>query len=184
MKTNCASNGEAMPGLAGYMVAIVVTLGGYLAGLHWLVSPPDPWQPNPKTAQITQQIAKKRLHPVVMAAEASDTSEATASTEPHIRWASASASVPTTEPGPTRPAEQSAAAAIRPVPEPAHIVRGEAPPTKTRPTIRKRVERTTSRKPELMVLRTYERSDGKRFTRLLSLSNARNTLAFQLDEQW
>ena len=35
-----------------------------------------------------------------------------------------------------------------------------------------------------MVLRTYERSDGKRFTRLLPLSSARNALAFQPDEPW
>jgi hypothetical protein len=50
-----------MPGLLGYMVAIVVTLGGYLAGLHWLVTPPDPWQSNPKAAWLAPQTAKKRL---------------------------------------------------------------------------------------------------------------------------
>jgi hypothetical protein len=55
------------------MVAIVMTWGGYLAGLHWLVSPPDPWQSNPKTAQIAQQTIKKRLPPVVAPAEAGDT---------------------------------------------------------------------------------------------------------------
>jgi hypothetical protein len=35
-----------------------------------------------------------------------------------------------------------------------------------------------------MVLRTYERSDGKRFTRLLPLSSARNAMAFQLGDPW
>jgi hypothetical protein len=35
-----------------------------------------------------------------------------------------------------------------------------------------------------MVLRTYERSDGKRFTRLLPLSAVRNAMAFQPDDQW
>src|SRR5947208_10782524 len=50
-----------MPALIGYMVAIVVTLGGYFAGLHWLVSPPDPWQSNPKIAQSHATPAKKRV---------------------------------------------------------------------------------------------------------------------------
>jgi hypothetical protein len=168
------------------MVAIVVTLGGYLAGLHWLVSPPDPWQSNPKTAQISRQVAKKRLPPVVTPVVASATPEATASTKPDTKFASAeaSASVPTSEPRMVRPAEQNAVEATRPVAEPAHIVRREVPPTKTKPINRKRVERNTSRKLELMVLRTYERSDGKRFTRLLSLNSARNALAFQPDNQW
>ena len=67
------------------MVAIVVTLGGYLAGLHWLVSPPDPWQPNPKTAQIAQQTAKKRLAPVVTPAETS--AIPVTSTEPDTKLA-------------------------------------------------------------------------------------------------
>jgi hypothetical protein len=65
--------------------------------------------------------------------------------------------------------------------EPAHVVRREASATKTKPGNRRRTERNTSRKLVLMVLRTYERSDGKRFTRLLPLSSARNALAFQ---QW
>jgi hypothetical protein len=175
-----------MPGLLGYMVAIVVTLGGYLAGLHWLVRPPDPWQSNPKTAQIAQQTAKKRLPPVVAPAEASVTSEVTASTEPDTKLASVetSASIQTSEPGAVRPIGQNAMEATGPVAEPPHIVRRQVPPTKTKPINRKRVERNTNRKLELMVLRTYERSDGKRFTRLLSLDSARSALAFQPDDPW
>jgi hypothetical protein len=168
------------------MVAIVVTLGGYLAGLHWLVSPPDPWQSNPKTAQIAHHSARKRLPVVVTPVEASATPEVTTSTKPDIKLASVetSASVPTSEPGTVRPIEQNALKAVRPVAEPAHIVRREVAPTKTKPINRKRVERNASRKLELMVLRTYERSDGKRFTRLLSLNSARNALAFQPDDRW
>jgi hypothetical protein len=63
-------------------------------------------------------------------------------------------------------------------------MRREVPPTKAKPGARKRVERNASRKLELMVLRTYERSDGKRFTRLLPLSGARDALAFQPDDPW
>jgi hypothetical protein len=63
-------------------------------------------------------------------------------------------------------------------------MRREVSLQKTRPGNRKRVERNTNRKLELMVLRTYERSDGKRFTRLLPLSSARTALAFQPDGQW
>jgi hypothetical protein len=35
-----------------------------------------------------------------------------------------------------------------------------------------------------MVLRTYERSDGKRFTRLLPINSARSAMAFQPDDAW
>lgn len=177
---------SAVPGLVGYMVAIVVTLGGYLAGLHWLVTPPDPWQSNPKTAQVAQQTVRKRLPPVVTPVQASATPEVTASTEPDTKRASVEtlASVQASEPGTVPPTEQNPVEATRPVAEPAHIVRREVPPTKTKPINRKRVERNTSRKLELMVLRTYERSDGTRFTRLLSLNSARSALAFQPVEQW
>jgi hypothetical protein len=172
-----------MPGLLGYMVAIVVTLGGYLAGLHWLVSPPDPWQSNPKFAQLAQQAARKRLPAVVTPADASTT--AAASMEPDIKFASVgtSESVQTSQPEMVRRTAPNRVA-MRPAAEPAHIMRREVPPQKARPGSRKRVERNTSRKLQLMVLRTYERSDGKRFTRLLSLSSARNSLAFQSDGQW
>jgi hypothetical protein len=59
-----------MPGLIGYMFAILVTLGAYLAGLHWLVSPPDPWQPNARISTSTaQQSAVRKRAPLVKAAE-------------------------------------------------------------------------------------------------------------------
>lgn len=124
------------------MVAIVVTLGGYLAGLHWLVRPPDPWQSNLKTAQIAQLTAKKRLPPVVTPVEASATPEVTASRELGTKLASveALASVQTSEPGTVRPTEQNAVEATRP----AHIVRRAAPLTKTKPIDRKQVERKTT----------------------------------------
>jgi hypothetical protein len=173
-----------MPRLLGYMVAIVVTLGGYLAGLHWLVSPPDPRQSNPKIAQLAQQTARKRLLPVVTPAEARATPAV--SREPDTKLASVetSAFVQTSEPEKVQPAEPTSVQITRPVAEPAHIMRREVSLQKTRPGNRKRVERNTSRKLELMVLRTYERSDGKRFTRLLPLSSARTALAFQPDGQW
>jgi hypothetical protein len=168
------------------MLAIVITLGGYLAGLHWLVSPPDPWQPNPKAAQIAQQTARKRL-PVVAPAEASAPPEMTAPAQPDTKLAivetsEASASVQTSEPETvTKPISVEA---TRPAAEPAHIVHRDVPPAKIRPSARKRVERNTSRKLELMVLRTYERSDGKRFTRLLPINSARSAMAFQPDDAW
>jgi septal ring-binding cell division protein DamX len=130
------------------MVAIVMTLGGYLAGLHWLVSPPDPWQSNPKTAQIAQQTIKKRLPPVVAPAEPNATAEVTtASREPDTKLASVetSTSVQTREPETVRPIQQNAVeATTQPVAAPAHIVRREMPPTKTKPVNRKRVERDTN----------------------------------------
>jgi hypothetical protein len=175
-----------MSGLIGYMLAIVITLGGYLAGLHWLVSPPDPWQPNPKAAQIAQQTERKRL-PVVAPAEASVPPEVTAPTEPDTKLASvetpeAFTSVQASEPETvTKPISVEA---TRPAAEPTHIVHRDVPPAKVRPSVRKRVERNTSRKLQLMVLRTYERSDGKRFTRLLPINSAHSAMAFQPDDGW
>jgi hypothetical protein len=88
------------------------------------------------------------------------------------------------ERGTVRPAEPNNVRTARPTLEPARFVRREVSPPKIRPSRRNRVEKDTSRKLEMMVLRTYERSDGKRFTRLLPLSSARNALAYQPDEQW
>jgi hypothetical protein len=170
------------------MLAIVVTLGGYLAGLHWLINPPDPWQPNPRIAQSNarQFDAKKRMPATVKPVEANVASELVALTEPDVKSAGVETpiSVQTSNNETARPPIQSAVQAARPVAEPAHIVRREVPAMKTKPMHRERVIRNTSRKLELMVLRTYERSDGKRFTRLLSLNSVRNALAFQPDDQW
>jgi hypothetical protein len=180
-----------MPGLLGYMLAVVVVLGGYFAGLHWLINPPDPWQPNPKITQnIAQQTIKKRL-PVVKPAEAGASSELTAPAEPDVKLPNVqlpnvetSELVQAPEMATVRTIGQDAVEPTRPAAEPVHIMRREVPPAKTKPGNRKRVERNASRRLELMVLRTYERSDGKRFTRLLPLSSARNAFAFQPDDQW
>jgi hypothetical protein len=177
-----------MPGLIGYMLAIVMTLGGYFAGLHWLINPPDPWQPNPKIAQSNAQQfgAKKRLPSVAKPAEADDAPKLTASTTPDVKLASVEmpTSVETSKNETARPTLPHLMQGTRPAAQPAHVVHREAPTAKTKSTHRKRVARNSSRKLELMVLRTYERSDGKRFTRLLSLHSARNVLAFQPDDQW
>jgi hypothetical protein len=180
------------------MLAIVITLGGYLAGLHWLVSPPDPWQPSAKSAQMAQPAARKRL-PVVAPAEASVPPEATAATEPDTKTASvasvetsvasvgtseAFASIQTSEPKAVPRTVPIRAEAIRPAAEPAHVVHRDDAPAKARPSVRKRPERNTGRRLELMVLRTYERSDGKRFTRLLPINSARSAMAFQPDDAW
>jgi hypothetical protein len=181
------------------MLAIVVTLGGYFVGLHWLISPPDPWQPNARiSAANAQQLPVRKRPPRVRPVEAATVSEAAAATQPDARPANVETSSlveagESEEPRPIEPnvvrATQAAAASPHPdatqrVVEPVHAVRRELSATKTRPGNRKRVERNTSRKLELMVLRTYERSDGKRFTRLLPMSSARNAMAFQPDDPW
>ena len=50
-----ANKGVAMPALIGYMLAIVITLGGYFAALNWLIRPPDPWQSSAKIPASTAQ---------------------------------------------------------------------------------------------------------------------------------
>jgi hypothetical protein len=185
-----------MPALIGYMLAIVITLGGYFAALNWLIRPPDPWQSSAKIpASTAQHSAARKRPPVVKPAEATG-SESTTPTEPDMRLANVETSAPfaASENEPMRPVEPtiaqapSPAAATRAVVEPPHVARREVSATKTRPGNRKRVERNTSRKLELMVLRTYERSDGKRFMRLLPMNSARNdlrnALAFQPDDPW
>jgi hypothetical protein len=182
----------------GYMLAIVITLGSYFAGLHWLIRPPDPWQPHAKIAANTaQQIVARKRSPVVKPAEAAR-SEPAAAKEPDTRMASVEmpASAAFTESAPARPSEPGVVQARRPAqatapvdapqpaPAPAHIMRRDALPTKTKPGSRKRVEANTGRKLQLMVLRTYERSDGKRFTRLLPLNSVRSAMAFYPNDLW
>jgi hypothetical protein len=188
--------GVAMPGLIGYMLAIVITLGGYFAALNWLIRPPDPWQSSAKNpASTAQHVTPRKRPPVVKPAEA-DNSESTTAAEPDTRLASVETSAPVaaSETETTKPVEPNVvqarlpAEATRAAVETAHAARRDLSATKARPGIRKRVERSSSRKLELMVLRTYERSDGKRFTRLLPLNSARNDLrnamAFQPDDPW
>jgi len=162
------------------MLAIVVTLGGYLAGLHWLINPPDPWQPNPRMAQSNarQSGARKPTSAIVKPAEASVAAELVTLTAPaKSAGVDTASSVQASGDESGRPSLQRAVQATRPAPEPANIVRREVPTT--RKSIHgKRVDRNSSRKLQLMVLRTYERSDGKRFTRLLSLNSVRNASGF------
>jgi hypothetical protein len=178
------------------MLAIVITLGGYFAALNWLIRPPDPWQSSARIPATTaQQLAARKRPPVVKPAEPAS-SDSTVPAEPDARLASVEASAPlaSSENETTRPIEPTIVQAQQPVEttraavETAHVARHDVSATKTRPGNRKRVERNTSRKLELMVLRTYERSDGTRFTRLLPLNNSRNdlrnALAFQRDDPW
>jgi hypothetical protein len=186
-----ANKGVAMPGLIGYMLAIVITLGSYFAALNWLIRPPDPWQSGAKIpASAAQHLAARKRPPVVKPAEAAS-SESTASTEPDTGLASVETSAPlaASENETMRPVEPTIVQAHPPEATradvvAAHVARHDVSATKTRPGNRKRVARNTGRKLELMVLRTYERSDGKRFTRLLPMSSARNAMAFQPDDQW
>jgi hypothetical protein len=192
-----------MPGLLGYMLAIVVMLGGYFAGLNWLLNPPDPWQPNPRIVQVNaQQPARKRPPPIVKPAEAE-----TVSTSPDAALASIEtvgkstrnqadanamvqpAALDVVE-APRRAEVSRRVEASRPVEasrrsaEPSHIARRDDSQA-GKPAARKRIAtRSTGRKLELMVLRTYERSDGVRFTRLLPMSSTRSAMAFQPDDQW
>jgi hypothetical protein len=174
------------------MFAIVITLGGYFAALNWLVRPPDPWQSSAGiTTGTAQHVAARKRPPAVKPAEAAE-SPPTLPAEPDTRLASVEppATVAALQHETAPSAGPAVAPALRPaettraVVETAHATRREISATKTRPGNRKRVARNTSRKLELMVLRTYERSDGKRFTRLLPMSSARNAMAFQLDDPW
>lgn len=188
-----------MPALIGYMVAIVVTLGGYFAGLHWLVSPPDPWQANPKVAQSHATPAKKRVAAVKPVEPAAEAEASVASTE--TKPPDASLAIETTAPVETAPLPAAdkrienamARQTERPAATPAraveaaptvHIARREAP--RIKPAVHKRVAvaKNSERRLEMMVLRTYERPDGTRFSRLLPMSSARSAMALQLDDGW
>jgi hypothetical protein len=176
------------------MFAIVITLSGYFAALNWLVRPPDPWQSSAKiTTGSAQHVAVRKRPPAVKPSEAAESQpQPTVPAEPDTRLASVEppAAVAALEKETTPATGQTATPAHPPpetsraVVETAHVAHRNVSATKTRPANRKRVERPASRKLELMVLRTYERSDGKRFTRLLPLSSARNAMAFQLDDPW
>jgi hypothetical protein len=177
-----------MPALIGYMLAIVVTLGGYFVGLQWLISPADPWQANTKmqTASSHAVAARKRA-PVIKPVEAEPGLKEAAI---NIAAAEPPAAVPVTAAA-AFPAEP--AAAPLPPKHPAVTSRAEenlsaraeaARPELRRETRRKPVHRklasaNSGRKLQLMVLRTYEGPDGRRFSRLLSLNEARNAMAFQ-----
>lgn len=182
-----------MPALIGYMLAIVVTLGGYFAGLHWLISPPDPWQANARMQTSSAHPAVKRKAPPKPVEAA--VVEPAAPKEAEVKVTTAAAAMPSavgmTASEPASPVES--AIAPRPAPQPAAPLRAEEKlsaraeatrpeprrETRPKPVHRKLAERSSGRKLQLMVLRTYERSDGTRFSRLLPLSEARSVMAFQ-----
>src|SRR4051812_5584302 len=169
-----------MAGLLGYMLAIVITLGGYLAGLHWLVSPSDPWQANPKLAQSSAQSAKKRVVPPKPAEAA--VAEAPAAAEPLVSpaplapskpvmeaRAEAPPKLPSVEPAalaehvkPQRPVVQDAVRSERHATS-SPQARRDPPAVRHKASPRTRLaERSEGRRLQLMVLRTYEGPDGRR----------------------
>lgn len=181
-----------MPALIGYMLAIVVTLGGYFAGLHWLISPPDPWQANARMQTSSAHPAAKKKTPAKPVVEAAAVEPAMPK-EPEVKVATEAAppAVDMTASEPAPPVES--AVTPRPLPQPATLQRAEDKlaaraeatrpeprrETRPKPVHRKLAERSSGRKLQLMVLRTYERSDGTRFSRLLPLSAVRSAMAFQ-----
>src|ERR1700748_2662430 len=83
-----------MAGLIGYMLAIVITLGGYFAALNWLIRPPDPWQSSAKTPATTaQHVAARKRPPVVKPAETAN-SDSTVAPEPETKLASVELAAP------------------------------------------------------------------------------------------
>jgi hypothetical protein len=174
-----------MAALFGYMLAIVITLGGYLTGLHWLINPPDPWLPNPKLVQSgVQQFAKKRV-PIVKPVEANPIA-LTASADTGAKPANSKIPTPVSasETEDSQSTDRVFVQASHPATKPTRLERPEAPRTRLKSFTRKRDQNNTSRGLEIMVLRTYERSDGTRFSRLLPVTAARNTIALQPVNQW
>src|SRR4051794_5738855 len=112
-----------MPGLIGYMVAIVVALGGYLIGLHWVVSPPDPWKSSPNITHLAQPTAKKRVAPVIANAEAAPMPAVTLPARSQIQPASAEIVPPIPVDEPLRPIKTAGLHASRPSIEQARVKR-------------------------------------------------------------
>jgi len=179
------------------MLAIVVTLGGYFAGLHWLISPPDPWQTSARTQTTGSAHATAKKRPPAKPVEAAvniENVEPAAAKQSGIQNAAAETPPPVAI---ASGAPVEAVAVPRPPAQPAPLSRTEEKPVlraeptrseprreareaKPRPVQRRLAERSSSgRKLQLMVLRTYERADGSRFSRLLPLREARSVLAFQ-----
>lgn len=183
-----------MPALIGYMLAIVVTLGGYFAGLHWLISPPDPWQASARTQTSNAHVVAARKRAPAKLADTAASVEPDTLKYPDIKLATTEAppAIAATTGGTASPTEP---AVLLPSPNQSAPPRAEEKPaarteaarpeprreTKPKPTHRKLADRSSGsgRKLQLMVLRTYERADGTRFSRLLSVSEARSAMAFQ-----
>jgi hypothetical protein len=188
------------------MVAIVVTLGGYFAGLHWLISPPDPWQANARmqTTGSAHPVAARKRAPAVRPAETISIA-ADIAKEPDARISTAETQVAAATTGsemtsPAEPAtvphpslQPAAAPSTQPAAIPSTVARRAeqkaparesarpAPRQETKPKAihRRLAERSSGRSLQLMVLRTYQRPDGTRFSRLLPWSEARSVMAFQ-----
>jgi len=134
-----------MPALIGYMLAIVITLGGYFAALNWLIRPPDPWQSVPKCRQApAQPFAARKRPPAVKSAEAANYNyETTTPAEPDTRLASVETSEPlaASETETTAPLEPAIVQAPLPAESnpggrrDAHVARRDVSATKTRPGI-------------------------------------------------
>lgn len=191
-----------MPALIGYMLAIVVTLGGYFAGLHWLISPPDPWQANARmqTTGSAHPVAARKRAPAVKPAEtigiAADVAKEPKEPDVTILTAETPVAAPITvsatspvEPATVpRPSLQPAAVPFTPArrteqKSPAREAAARAAPrqeTKPKALHRRVAERSSGRTLQLMVLRTYQRPDGTRFSRLLPWSE-RSVMAFQAE---
>ena len=188
-----------MPALIGYMLAIVVTLGGYFAGLHWLISPPDPWQANARmqTTGSAHPVAAGKRAPAVRPAESIGIA-ADVAKEPDAMMSRAETAVAaaTTVSEMTPPAEPATMPhpSVQPAAAPSTAARrteqkSPAREVAARPALRQETkpkalhrrvaERSSGRSLQLMVLRTYQRPDGTRFSRLLPWSEARSVMAFQ-----
>jgi len=195
-----------MPAFLGYMVAIVVTLGGYMVGLHWLLTPPDPFMPDPRsqhlaTSHVKHETGKPKIRltavaPAAAAAESppvppspsiASANDTTASAEANPSPADPPASEGARSekdelsPPPVSTAPTSTAALTPPaagsVPRAEAQRLGEAPSAshpgrnqENRAPARKRL--AEGRQLQLMILRTYQSADGRRFTRLIPLREA------------
>src|ERR1700733_13292173 len=134
-----------MPALIGYMLAIVITLGGYFAALNWLIRPPDPWQSNARIPASTGQPFAARKRPPVVKPAGAASSDSTAPAEPDARLASVETSAPpvASENEAARPIDPTVvqaklpAEAIRAAVETAQVARHDASAAKTRPGNRK-----------------------------------------------
>jgi hypothetical protein len=192
-----------MPALLGYMIAIVVTLGGYMVGLHWLLTPPDPFMPDSRAPRLAASHVKhepsKQKSPLAAVAAETPTSPVPAS--PSTASAGSSAGGAEAEP-PTagRPAAESArseneqrlpspaatsptTAALTPAagnasPADRHLAEASSSSQRgsnqeKKAPARKRV--AEGRQLQVMILRTYQSADGRRFTRLIPLREAERT---------
>lgn len=206
-----------MPALLGYMIAIVVTLGGYMIGLHWLLTPPDPFMPDPRsrqlvTSHVKHEAGKPRsrlaaMAPIAVAGETPASSvpasttkvsaqDSTASTKVDQRPAdppssARSANTPTqlgSSPTVTPPVPHAAATTVVDAsgnaPQAQHLAQASYSSQRSSNQDKKAAVRkglAEGRQLQVMILRTYQSADGRRFTRLIPLREAeRNRITRQI----